>query len=599
MATDNLTRKSIPLASPDFDAIKASLKEYLKAQDELADYDFESSTSAALIDLLSLNSHFNAFYLNQVGNEAFLATAVKRDSVVARASALNYVPRSAVSASAQLFVEFVATGNPDYIDIPADTIFTASAGGQTFYFRTDDVYRIYRSAENTYRFDGVEIIEGKKLTHTFSIDASVKRDGVSIPNVNVDSSRLVVDVRDNTTSASFVRYSASESVLDIDSESLVYFVSEREGGLVGIQFGDDVLGRSLILGGEVRVAYFISSGAAANGIGAFTLASPIPGATLTSLVVVTPAAGGSVPESIESIKFNAPKAYEAQERAVTASDYTAIIRRFYSNLEDIIAYGGEEVEPPQFGKVFISIKPTTGFYLTEVEKEKVKALVKKYNVLTVRPVVVDADFIFVDVDTSVDFDGTLTDLSDGQMKTLINDEIESYNTGQISKFDKELRFSVLMRMIDNAEASIISNTTRLSLAKRSYAKVGGKQDLDIDFNNTIVPGTLVSSKFTFNNQENCYFEDNEGIIQITKLLGTGTIIVAPNYGTVNYETGYIQINGFETQELSGQFVDELTGERYIRFTAEPSELNVNPDQRQIVVIDNINVTVNRQFNYRV
>jgi len=592
---ESQVRKSIPLATPDFDAIKSALKTYLKGQDKFTDYDFEGSVMSTLLDLLSYNTHFQAFYLNLVGNEAFLSTAVKRDSVVARAKDLGYTPKSAICASATLFLEMTSATPVSFIDVPENTIFNATVQGSSYIFRTLDTQRVFRNSSGTYSISGLEIVEGKKLTHTFTIGDDEIISGVVIPNPNVDATRLRVLVRDNTTSASFERYERADDIVAQDEESKVYYISEIEGGLTKIYFGDGVISRALILGGEVKIEYLISSGEAPNSIGAFSLSSSIPGALSTTLLVESAATGGALPETIESIKFRAPKSYEAQNRAVTPDDYIEILRNNYSNLEDVICWGGEDNVPPQFGKVFISIQPIVGFFITSAEKEKIQTLLKKFNVVTVKPVVVDADYVFVSVASNVDYDSTQTDKSDGQMSQIVSNAIYDYNSAVLSKFDNDLRFSVLVRNIDSSEPSIISNSTTLLLSKRIYPIINVPQDLNVTFGNQIKQGTVTSSTFTFNGFSDCFFEETvpSGKLNISKFSGASKIIVAPNIADVDYVNGSISASSIEFDMVPSQYVDEISLEPYIKIWATPVSTDIFANQRQIIEIDETMVTMNR------
>ena len=595
MSNEAQIRKSIPLATPDFDQIKSSLKEYLKGQDKFTDYDFEGSVMATILDLLSYNTHFQSFYLNMVGNEAFLSTAVKRDSVVARAKQIGYVPRTASCGSATLFIEMQNSVGLSFIDIPQGTIFNASTAGQTFVFRTMDARRVFRNSDGKYTISDLDIVEGKSFTHTFSINEDKIKSGVVIPNANADSTRLKVYVRDNTTSSNFEKYELFDDVTNQTQDSNVYYISEVEGGLLNVYFGDGVISKQLTLGGEVKVEYVVSSGPAANNIGAFTLVSPIPNSDFTTIEVVSPVTGGALPETIDSIKFRAPKSYESQNRAVTASDYVDILVDHYSNLQDVIAWGGETNTPPQYGKVFLAIKPVVGFFITQSEKEKIQNILKRYNVITVKPVVLDADYVFVTVSTTVDFDGTQTDKSDGDMIQAISDSIIAYNGSTLSKFDKDLRFSALSRQIDTTDAAIISNTTELKLSKRIYPKLNIAQDILISFNNEINQGSIKSSNFTFNGFSSCFFEESQSTnkLNISTYQGATKIIVAPNVADVDYVSGNIAITNIEIDMVPSQYIDELTGEPFIKMWAIPTGNDVLATQRQIVEIDETQVRVNR------
>lgn len=588
---DKIIRRSVPLASADFDSIKESLKAFLKERPELSDYDFDGSVANLLLDELSLNTHINAFYLNMVGNEAFLKTAIRRDSVVARAEALNYFPRTVRSAIAEAFIELFPVGTPSFIDIDKYTVFTASATGLSFTFYNDDAIRVPRDSTGRYVYDGLKLIEGKYLTHRFVVDDTIIEKGIVIPNVNVDSSRIEVAIAENSISTNFVDYEISDNIVSLNGDSKVYFIRELDGFL-NVYFGDGVVGKRPIIGSVIRVIYPISSGNAANGAVSFALASAIPGVTGASVTTTSPAFGGDVAETIESIKINAPRFFETQNRAVTASDYESILKKYYQNIDGVAVWGGEDNNPPRYGRVMIAIKPSSGYYMTRTEKSTIESILKKYNVLAVKPIIVDPEYVFVKVSCHVDYNASLSDKTSGQIENLVSSRVIAFSDTFLSKFDKTLRKSVISRTIDYSDPSIISNTLSMTMEKRFFPKINEKSQIIISYDNAIQDNGIISSTFTFNGASGCYFKSVGNAIGIFRNSGTSVLTVDDNVGSIDYEAGTITTEAIEIDaipEIASQ-KDEISGQYFITFTATPRDDDIEAGQRQIVQIISCTVT---------
>lgn len=582
---DKIIRRSVPLASADFDSIKESLKAFLTERPELSDYDFDGAVANLLLDELSLNTHINAFYLNMVGNEAFLKTAIRRDSVVARAEGLNYFPRTVRSAVAEAFIELFPVGNPAFIDIDKFTAFTASATGLSYTFYNTDAVRVIPDSTGRYVFDGLQLVEGKFLTHRFVVDSNIIEKGIIIPNVNVDSTRIEVAVAENSISTNYVEHELSDNIVTLDSESKVYFIRELDGFL-NIYFGDGIVGKKPIIGSVIRVIYPISSGNAANGAVSFALASAIPGVTSASITTTSPAFGGDVAETIESIKINAPRFFETQNRAVTAFDYESILRKYYQNIDGVAVWGGEDNIPPRYGRVILAIKPSSGYYMTRTEKSNVEAILKKYNVVAVKPVVVDPEYIFVKINCQVDYNSSLSDKTAGQIENLVASRVLTFSGTFLSKFDKTLRKSVISRTIDYSDPSIVSNTFTMVMEKRVFPTINEKSQINITYDNPIKENGIVSSTFTFNGASGCYFKSVGDVVGIFRNSGTSVLTVDDNVGNIDYETGTITTEAIEIDaipEVASQ-KDEISGQYFITFTATPRDDDIEAGQRQIVQI---------------
>lgn len=592
---DKIIRRSVPLASADFDSIKDSLKEFLKERPELSDYDFDGAVSNLLLDELSLNTHINAFYLNMVGNEAFLKTAVRRDSVVARAEALNYFPRTIRSAIAQAFIELFPVGTPSYIDVEKYTAFTASTTGLSFSFYNSDAFRVSRDATGRYTFDGMNLVEGKFLTHRFTVDANIIERGIIIPNVNVDSSHIKVSIAENAISTNYIDYELSDNIVNLNDSSEIYFIRETEGFL-NIYFGDGIIGKRPIIGSVIRVIYPISSGPAANGAVNFALASAIPGVTSASVTTTSPAFGGDAAETIDSIKINAPRFAETQNRSVTAFDYESILRKYYQNIDGVAVWGGEDNNPPRYGRVILAIKPSSGYYMTRTEKSKVEAILKKYNVIAVKPIIVDPEYIFVRVSTTVDYSSFSSDKTSGQIENIVANRVLTYSDTFLSRFDKSLRKSVLSRLIDYSDPSIVSNVSFLTMEKRVFPVINKKAQINVDFSNELKENSVTSSNFTFNGAVGCYFKSVENKIGIYRNSGTNILTVDADVGVIDYDTGIISIDSIEIDDIPqvDSQKDEISGQYYITFSATPRQDDIDAGQRQIVQIISCDVTAEEE-----
>lgn len=578
----------IPLATPDFDNIKESLKTYLRTQDKFADYDFEGSVMSTLLDVLALNTHYNAFYLNQVGNEAFLSTAINRDSITARAKAIGYVPKSATCARANVYVELTApTINDAFIIIPSGTVFHASSNNDAFLFRTLQPYRAHNNGSGTFIASSVTIVEGKRFTHKFVIDANLYADGIVLKNQNIDTSIMSVSVDG-------AEYKKSDDITDnVGPTSQIYYLSEVDGGYYNVYFGDGVLGTKVPIGSNVDIAYMTSSLTQSNGVGSFSLIDSLPGVTSKSIVVIDAAFGAGYRETDASIKLNAPRLYEAQNRAVTKEDYITLLRNNYPNVSDVIAWGGEDNIPKRYGRVYISVKPASGYFLTGEAKVNIKNFLSSINTVTVEPIVVDPDYIFVDVDVHVTYDLIKAKINDAQLKLNVEQAIMEYNNSSIGSFDRALRYSVVSGNVTNSDPSIISNTMTMRIRKKVYPVLGVKGDIALALNNPLKENTLVSSRFTFNNFDGCFMKDNgAGRVDIVRLVGVTETPVARRFGYINYDTGLITLNGFVISaiEQSANLYDPILNKYFITLTATPRGFDVNPTQKQIVQIDGVSVT---------
>lgn len=597
------TNKNVPLATPDFDEIKVKLLEFLSSQDELKDYDFSGSTLSVLLDLLAYNTHMNAFMLNMVGNEAFLSTAVRRSSVVMNARDLGYIPTSAKCAYVNLYLEYEPIGAPSTsITIPAGTAFGAATNGVSYVFNViDDHLAVYSPTLGKYVVENLTAYEGRKFTHIFTVVGSpqlgspdvvydVNGQGVSVPNLNVDSSIMRVYVNDPAVSTDYALYDKYNGNLNLDGRSNVCFVSEDEVGRINIKFGDGILGRKPGVGSKIKVEYIVSSGPDANGVALFNQTTAIPNGMLTKATAINPAGGGAFRESEESIKFNAPLSFEAQERGVLAEDYAYLTKQVYPNAKSVISWGGQDNDPPQFGKVFVSVQPQTGVVITQGDKDVIKSHLSKKGVMTIIPVILDPDYIFIDVSATVRYSATQSSVIGGQLETKVANRITEYSETVLSTFKANLEFSRFLAYIDASDSGILSNHTKISLAKRFYITHNQETQGDIKFSNTLLPGSVTSTRFTYGTFTNCRFGSygDNGLAILSEQAGN-TLVIVSDIGTINYEDGTVTIKPVTVSGSDPLYFDSLTQQHFIRVTAAVLDTNVQIKKNQILKIDEISV----------
>lgn len=460
-----LQNRRINVAELDFDQIKTSLKEYLRGQSEFSDYDFEGSAMSVLLDVLTYNTHYNALYNNMAFNEMFLDSAVKRNSVVSLAKMLGYVPHS--SKSARAVVQVVVTDVPAVPTPPATLVlpkltpFTTTVGSVNYTFYTKE--NIVTNYNGTgYVFSNVEIYEGTYLTYKYIVTDGTK---YIIPNADVDISSLTVRVQESTTSTNFKTLSKADSILYVTSTDNVYFVKEIDNNRYELTFGDGVLGAALDNGNVVHIEYFVTNKDIVNGAKVFRYSGDSLLGGRINITTTTPAYGGADQEPVNSIKFNAPKSYVSQNRAVTVEDYKNLIYNNFPEVQSVSVWGGQDNNPPVYGKVFICVKPGDADRLNDQQKSNIRTLLSNKAVVSVIPEFVDPEFIRIELAVSVYYNQLQTARSSEEIKTLVRQTIIDYNDNDLEKFDGIFKYSKLSRLIDNTEPGIVSNATTVKLRR--------------------------------------------------------------------------------------------------------------------------------------
>ena len=552
-----MANSKINVTNLDFDQIKNNLKAYLQGQSEFADYNFEGSALSTLLDLLAYNTHYDALYYNLAINESFLDSASKRSSVVSKATEIGYVPKSITSSSA--IINLIMVNNsltaPDVIEMARYTPFSTTIDGVSYTFYTTETHLATRNgATNTYTLSNVTIREGYPLTYRYVID-STNTTQLTIPNSSVDMSTLRVMVQDNAETSDFVTFLPSDTILNVGPASKVFFTKELSSGQYQLQFGNGVIGQALRPGNIVTLEYFASKGPLANGARVFTYAGQPLANTSVNTITVASSAGGADPESIENIRFNAPRLYATHNRCVTADDYKSTIMALYPTVKSVNVWGGEDNTPPSYGAVYISPVSQNGLALTESDKANLlSSVINPRKPITTRVIFVDPDFLEVDLNVSFYYDPNLTTKTSSDLTKLVQDTIIRYNDQYLNMFSGILKYSMLSRLIDNSDSAIISNI--MTLKSRVYFSpiynVVSNYQVSLDnpiFNSGIPDESILSSGVVTDlSPEVCYFDDvpiagtSTGNIRLFYVQNNIKTIVNPNVGTIDYSTGMITIS---------------------------------------------------------
>jgi hypothetical protein len=581
----------------DFDTIKTNLKDYFASQSEFTDHDFDGSAISVIIDVLAYNTHYNAYYMNMLASEAFLESAQLRDSVVAKAGMLGYTPRSSVGSKANVAVTITPDDSPAIITIDKHTQFISTINGTSYVFCTADSHTI--TADNgNYIASGVELTQGIPITFKYTANTSNTEQKFLLPNANTDMDTLTVTIQESSLDTNTAVYIKATDITTVDATSNVYFLSEDTSGQFRVDFGDGVLGRKPITGNIVLLSALVTEGEDVNGANTFSVAGSVGGYSASSVAVATSnsAIGGIGRETIDQIKFNAPKNFQTQNRAVTTDDYKSIIERDVAGLDSVSIWGGQDHSVPQYGKVFISAKPTGATSLSVAQIAAIKSAVSSYNVLAVTPEVVDPDILDLVLSLTVKYDSRLTTLSSGRIAELVIDKIQSYKTNNLLKFGSIFRYSSFSKDIDATETSVINNLTTITVKKGITPSTTANNSYTVSFNNAIYnpsttyDGAVSSTAFSFTDAaattyNTCYFDDLNGVLRIYYLSGGVKLILKENAGTVTYSNGYISVSSFKPNSFLGSTLD---------FTIQPAVNDLIPLRNQMFEISNTNITVTMQ-----
>jgi len=590
----------LDISQLDFDGIKDNLKTFLSQQDEFTDYDFEGSGMNILLDVLAYNTHYLGYNANMLANEMYLDSADQRSSVVSLAKQVGYTPRSASSSTARIDV-LVNNASGSILTMSRGTKFTTTVDGTNYSFVNNADISI-SPIDGVYKFSNLDVYEGTYLNYKYTANTSDTDQRFIIPNDNVDTNTLTVKVQESASDSTINSYTLASGITGIDSTSKVYFLQEVENGRFEVYFGDDVLGQGIKDGNIVILDYIACNQDEANGASSFTLSGTVGGFSNVTITTIGDAAGGDSPETIKSIKYNAPRDYSSQDRAVTADDYKVLVKSLYANAQSVQVYGGEDAAVPDYGKVYISIKAKSGSNLTEVTKESLTRSLKSFAVASVTPVIIDPETTFIILETTFKYDSSRTTKDISTIKTNVSDAISAYNTDTLEDFTGMFRYSAVGKTIDNAESSILSNITKVKMYKNITPTLNTGLKYTISFNNafynphsghnTSDGGIVSSTGFKINNDSstNEHFLDDDGAgnVRVYYLNGTVRVYTSSTYGTIDYTTGEIILTSSHITSISN--VDGVASTR-IRVTVLPDSNDIIPVRNQVLSIDVANSTV--------
>ncbi len=575
----------------DFDQVKDTLQEYLKSNSNFTDYDFEGSNLSSILDVLAYNTYITSYNANMITNEVFIDTATLRENVVSLARNIGYVPRprQAARATVSFFVNTSGiTPSPATLTLKKGPVAASSAafGGQSFVFSilSDITVPVFNGIAE---FNEVEVFEGTLLTQTYTYSSRIPNQKFILPNAGVDTDLITVSVRPNEASTTETKYSVQNSLFDIKSDSKVYYLQEIEDERYQIFFGDGIFGKALEDGNFITANYIISAGDSANGLSSFNFAGRIQYTRSSSTYNISSgislmttglsASGGESIESVESVRKFAPRIYSSQNRAVTSNDYESLIpSRIYPETESISVFGGEDLVPPQFGKVFITIKPKTGDFLPSLIKEKIKLKLKKYAVAGIVPEILDLKYLYLEVNSKIYFNSNLAP-SAAYVSSIVQNNAEKYaDSSDMNKYGARFKYSKFLNLIDQSNEAVTSNITTVYIRRDIRAVLNAFAEYQIGFGNefhikSMSGYNIKSSAFKIAGVMNdVYISDIPNTNKLTGSLFLFTLpsiesqsptIIRRNVGTVDYKSGIITINPINVQSgmiKDGQTIIELS-----------------------------------------
>lgn len=551
------------VANLDFDTIKSNLKNYLSSQSLFSDFNFEGSNMNVLLDILAYNTHYNGVYLNHVASEMFLDSAQIRDSIYSHAKLLNYLPTSYSSSVAYVDVTITPDDSPHSIDIPRLTEFTTTVGDNTYTFSTNSSITAY--SNNNYTASNVAIYEGEVVTEYYATNSTSNT--FYIHNFDVDSSSITVNVRASNTDTTNTEWTRANSLFDVTSTSNVFFLQAAANGSYELVFGNDTFGRKLTDGNIVEATYRVSSGSDPDGANSFTSASAISGYSTVAANVQIRSAGGATSQTLDDIKFAAPRALATQERAVTANDYKILVQNKFTDITDMNVYGGDEADPPQFGKVIMVASSNTYDTLPEFRKQQIIDFINPKSPLTIEPVMQDPTFLRIEVNCNVTYNMNETTSNEAGIQSIVESTISTFNTDNLSKFNKTFRQSKLIEKINESDDAILSNEISTRMIKEINPTLNQGFTNTISFFNSLKPDNPVTSAqgasisfsepaiesglFTFNSTTGASFrDDGDGALQIVVANTSALTILNANVGTVDYATGNVTFSNVTVNAIA-------------------------------------------------
>ena len=562
----------VNVASLDFNEIKASIKSYLRADGKFTDYDFEGSNFTVLLDTLAYNTYISAYNANMLSNEVFLDGATLRENVVSLARNLGYLPRSVTAsrASISFYIDLSAfSTNPVSVTLRKGIVATSAVtfGGRSYvYSIPEDITSPV--SQGLVSFDDVDIYEGAYVQNTFVVDSNNKNQRFILQNPNIDTNLIRVEVRESKNSNITRVYKFANNLTDVKPTDDVFFINEIEDQRYELLFGDGSFGSKLKNDNFIIVNYVVTNGEKGNGIDSFRFSGRFfdnngsPVKVIAPLVTTLEAAGdGAAIESVESIKKLAPRVYASQNRAVTASDYEALISKIYPEADSVSVFGGEELDPPKYGKVFITVKPKNGSYLPNIVKDNIKTTLRNYAVAGIIPEFIDLKYLYIEYQSNVYYDQNLGDAS--KIRALVQKNVESFaKSDELNRYGSRFKYSKFLKLIDDSSNAITSNITNVAIRRDFKIVVGDPSEYEVCFGNKFYIKNddgynIKSSGFSVPGISGTVYisdapsDSDSGVVFLFKLDSTGEpVVVRDNIGTIDYKKGEIRINSLEISATS-------------------------------------------------
>ena len=605
MAVNN---KRLRVTELDFENIKDNLKTFLKGQNQFKDYDFEGSGMNILLDTLAYNTHYMGFNANMVANEMFLDSSSLRSSAVSHAKALGYEITSSRAPTATLNINLSTSAASK--TMPSGTAFTSTVDGTSYQFVTvSDITST--NTGNNIPFDSVTVYEGTYVITKYLVDSSDVDQRFILTDPRSDTTTLTVKVQNSTTDTTTTTYTKATDITQLSASSTVYYLQEVETGRYEVYFGDGVVSQAVSDGNIIQLQYVVTNKTESNGASSFSAPTSIDGVTNITVTTVASASGGAEPESIQSIKLNAPLDYSSQGRAVTTKDYEVFVRKLFPNTQSVSVWGGEDgsynsatgvSSTPEYGKVFISIKSTTGVDLTSAQKTNLETALAPYKVASITPVVVDADTTSLILGITIMYDSSATTYTADQITSLVSTTVSNYSSSDLQTFNAPFRHSKLLGLIDGTDSSILNSVATVTMAKLFTPTLSTATDYRLNFNNRFynphsghnasAGGIIASTGFYLGSvTTTTYFFDDDGIgnLRIYYLVSGVRTYTNNAAGIVDYINGLITIGSII---ITGVAEVDGTTSSQIRVTSLPNSNDITPVRNQILEIDLQNTTYN-------
>lgn len=552
----------------DFDAIQAALVTYLQSQPEFADYNFTGSGLNVLLNVLSYNTHYAAVLANLLANEQFIDSAIKRASILSIAKTLGYVPRSTTCSSA--IVTIIVTPSegspPASCTLPTSTTLNATVGNTNYTFNVEDTLTVPLT-NGLYTFPNVKVLEGTRLSNVFGVFPDTVRGPFTIPVETIDTNTLLVAVQNSSSDLTTTMFNPATTIVDVGGTDAVYWIQENADGTYDILFGDNIIGKSLVQGNIMSVSYIATNGPDANGANVFALNGAITGETNVTVQLIASSSGGGNKEDIDTIRFNAPKFNATKNRVVTASDYESLIIANTPNAQSVVVWGGEDNIPPIYGTVFITIDPKEGFVITDLDRNNLlDNVLKPRAVMTVQHQFVEPENLYLGFDVTITFDPRKTNFSASDLIALVNNQIQTYFTTNMSTLGRTFFFSDFSDSLSGLNPAILGILVNMRLQRRITQSQSFNTTQNLQFLAALEPSSIHSTIFvsTVNSVVfDAYLQDfpNDDILNAT---GNGTIklldsvtnaVLVPNLGSVDYGTGVVSISNLNITKYLGNLTN--------------------------------------------